>query len=130
MPYSTLGERWRELLESPPPELRGPKDRDARERVVRFGTVFKAARERAGISQRELARRSGVPQSSISRVERGLAGRFSLERLTMVAAAMGNAFPLGLCPHEDHRCVWKVDGITQTPYATLALTDRIDHRTL
>ena len=29
------------------------------------------ARRRAGLSQRELARRSGVPQSSISRIERG-----------------------------------------------------------
>ena len=30
------------------------------------------ARRRAGLSQRELARKSGIPQSSISRIERGL----------------------------------------------------------
>lgn len=30
------------------------------------------ARRRAGLSQRELARRAGVPQPSISRIERGL----------------------------------------------------------
>ena len=35
-------------------------------------TVLLEARGRAKISQRELARRSGVPQAAISRMERGL----------------------------------------------------------
>jgi transcriptional regulator with XRE-family HTH domain len=35
-------------------------------------TVLLEARGQAGISQRELARRSGVPQAAISRMERGL----------------------------------------------------------
>src|SRR5437667_572395 len=41
------------------------------------------ARRRAGLSQRELARRSGIPQPSISRIERGLGSPTvsTLERL-------------------------------------------------
>jgi transcriptional regulator with XRE-family HTH domain len=41
------------------------------------------ARRRAGLSQRELARRSGVPQPSISKIERGIASPTvdTLERL-------------------------------------------------
>jgi transcriptional regulator with XRE-family HTH domain len=35
-------------------------------------TVLLEARSEAGISQRELARRSGVPQAAISRMERGV----------------------------------------------------------
>jgi transcriptional regulator with XRE-family HTH domain len=35
-------------------------------------TVLLEARTEAGLSQRELARRSGVPQAAISRMERGV----------------------------------------------------------
>src|SRR5947207_15195676 len=44
------------------------------------------ARRRAGLSQRELARRSGVPQPSISRIERGVGSPTvdTLERLLRV----------------------------------------------
>ena len=36
------------------------------------GSVVLEARRAAGLSQRELARRSGVPQAAISRTEHGL----------------------------------------------------------
>jgi transcriptional regulator with XRE-family HTH domain len=35
-------------------------------------TMVRTARRRAGLTQRELARRSGIPQPTISRIERGL----------------------------------------------------------
>lgn len=46
-------------------------------------SILWGARRRAGFSQRELARRAGVPQSTVSRIERGLIvpGVELLERL-------------------------------------------------
>lgn len=38
---------------------------------MRTGAILRGARERAGLSQRELARRSGVPHSVISAIETG-----------------------------------------------------------
>lgn len=38
----------------------------------RAATMLRTARRRAGLSQRELARRAGVPQPTISRIERGI----------------------------------------------------------
>jgi transcriptional regulator with XRE-family HTH domain len=45
--------------------------------------ILNMARRRAGLSQRELARRSGIPQPSISRIERGVVSPTvdTLERL-------------------------------------------------
>lgn len=47
------------------------------------GTLLREARRAAGLSQRELARRTGVPQPTLSRIERGRASpRFdTLDRL-------------------------------------------------
>jgi transcriptional regulator with XRE-family HTH domain len=36
------------------------------------GRILRAARRQAGLSQRELSRRSRVPQPTISRIERGM----------------------------------------------------------
>jgi transcriptional regulator with XRE-family HTH domain len=46
-------------------------------------------RERAGLSQSELARRSGVPQPAISRYEAGGTPTIRLEHLARLAAALG-----------------------------------------
>lgn len=46
-------------------------------------------RERAGLSQAELARRAGVPQPSISRYETGTAPTVRLEHLARLAAVLG-----------------------------------------
>ena len=45
--------------------------------------ILRQARRKAGLGQRELARRAGVPQPTLSRIERGLASpRFTtLDRL-------------------------------------------------
>ena len=47
------------------------------------GTILREARREAGLGQRELARRAGVPQPTLSRIERGLTSpRFdTLDRL-------------------------------------------------
>ncbi len=39
---------------------------------MKAARMLRMARRRAGLSQRELSRRTGVPQPSISRIERGL----------------------------------------------------------
>ncbi len=46
-------------------------------------------REAKGLSQAELARRSGVPQSTISRIEAGETGSISLVNLERLADALG-----------------------------------------
>jgi len=74
--------------------------------LVRFGRNLKRARQIAGISQQRLADLSGVSQSVISRLERALAPRLGLERLLQLQQVLGNALPLGECPH-DHMCVWR-----------------------
>jgi transcriptional regulator with XRE-family HTH domain len=47
------------------------------------GSLLREARREAGLGQRELARRAGIPQPTLSRIERGLASpRFdTLDRL-------------------------------------------------
>jgi transcriptional regulator with XRE-family HTH domain len=37
---------------------------------MRAGTILREARRRASLTQRELARRAGVPQPAVSRIER------------------------------------------------------------
>jgi transcriptional regulator with XRE-family HTH domain len=37
---------------------------------MKAGTILREARRRAGFTQRELARRTGVPQPAVSRIER------------------------------------------------------------
>jgi transcriptional regulator with XRE-family HTH domain len=54
----------------------------------RFGSAIRAVRVRRGWTQQELARRSGVSRSTISRVERGHPGTFSLDTIRRVAAAL------------------------------------------
>ena len=81
-------------------------DPTAGPRLVRFGRNLKRARQLAGISQQRLADLSGVSQSVISRLERAMAPRLGLERLLQLQEVLGNALPLGECPH-DHLCMWR-----------------------
>ena len=52
---------------------------------MKASTILREARRGAGLGQRELARRAGVPQPTISRIERGIASpRFdTLDRLLL-----------------------------------------------
>jgi transcriptional regulator with XRE-family HTH domain len=74
--------------------------------LVAFGQYVKRARYLANLSQRELAKKSGVEQGNISRLERALAPATKVERIVRLGAAMGRKFPLGYCPHE-HWCQWQ-----------------------
>lgn len=56
--------------------------------IKSVGHHIKVAREQRGMSQVELARRLGVQQSNLSRLERGLQG-VSLETLGMYARVLG-----------------------------------------
>lgn len=58
------------------------------------------ARRRAGLSQRELARRAGVPQSSISRIERGLVSP-TVDTLERLVRACGMELEVLDRPRED-----------------------------
>jgi transcriptional regulator with XRE-family HTH domain len=49
-----------------------PDDSISNQQPVDFGTRLKCIREYNGLSQRELAKRAGVPHSSISMIEQGL----------------------------------------------------------
>jgi len=71
----------------------------------RFGIEFRRCRLYAGLSQVELARQSGVSQSTISRIERGKAASASLIKLARISEAMLAGFPFAYCPH-PHFCPW------------------------
>lgn len=71
----------------------------------RFGVEFRRCRLYANLSQVELARLSGVSQSTISRIERGKASSASLIKFVRISDAMLTGFPLGYCPH-PHYCPW------------------------
>jgi transcriptional regulator with XRE-family HTH domain len=57
--------------------------------VVRIGRVARALRRRRGWRQVDLAKRAGVSQSLIARVERGGADRLTVKTLEAIVAALG-----------------------------------------
>jgi|RhiMetdeSRZDD1v2_1073273.scaffolds.fasta_scaffold3795095_1 transcriptional regulator with XRE-family HTH domain len=57
--------------------------------VSRLGRRLKQFRERAGLSQHELARLSGVSRSAIAGVETGDRGDLSLANTIRIADALG-----------------------------------------
>ena len=71
----------------------------------RFGMEFRRCRLSSGLSQVALAERSGVSQSTISRIERGKASSAALIKLVKISWVMGTWFPFGFCPH-PHYCSW------------------------
>jgi len=77
-----------------------------RQRMERFGAELRRCRYQMGFTQAVLAERSGVPQSTISRLERGRTARVPVLKLVLLTEAMGRFFPMAYCPH-DHRCAWQ-----------------------
>lgn len=74
--------------------------------LVAFGRYVLRSRFLVVKSQQALSNETGVPQSQISRLERGLAPSMGVDRLMMLGEGLGRAMPLGVCPH-DHACAWQ-----------------------
>jgi transcriptional regulator with XRE-family HTH domain len=94
----------------------------------RFGTEFRRCRIYAGLSQVVLAERSGVSQSTISRIERGKASSAAMFKLVRISHAMGDRFPFAFCPH-PHYCAWNrldEDGVHSRNRAPIVSEDDLD----
>jgi DNA-binding XRE family transcriptional regulator len=74
--------------------------------LIHIGRYFRRSRAYAGISQAQLAAKSSVSQSMVSRVERARAPGMAFERFVDMCLVLGRLFPFGVCPH-DHRCGWQ-----------------------
>lgn len=68
---------------------RHPRDPDVRQGLALMGAAVARRRQRLRMSQRELARRSGVDQSSISRFERGLQFCIRWSRFARIVVVLG-----------------------------------------
>lgn len=68
---------------------------------VGIGQVLRRERRERGVSQAGLARRTGIPQPAISRIERGREVP-SLERLSRLLAGLGLRPMLVLAPLAEH----------------------------
>lgn len=79
--------------------VRGPKrTRDAQ---AFAGNLLKLARTKTGVSQAELARRAGVPASTVSKIENGQR-QPSFPLLDRLLAAVGLEMRTRLEPYDDH----------------------------
>jgi transcriptional regulator with XRE-family HTH domain len=76
--------------------------------TIEVGQRFRRGRQQAGLSQRRVAERSGISQSEISRLERGMTPGMSAYRVFAIAMALGDRFPFGICPH-PHRCAYSAE---------------------
>jgi transcriptional regulator with XRE-family HTH domain len=106
------------------PYQRPEGERD-RQLLRRFGTEFRRCRLYAGLSQVALAERSGVSQSTISRLERGKASSAAMFKLVRISDAMGDRFPFAFCPH-PHYCAWnrlEEDGVASRNRAPIVSED-------
>ena len=75
------------------PELRS--NFEAESLRLESAVALLKAREDAGLTQRELARRVDVPQSTIARIERG--NNTSVDTLSKIANALGKKLCLLIC---------------------------------
>jgi transcriptional regulator with XRE-family HTH domain len=62
-------------------------EKSLKEKMMELASRFKAYRKKAGLTQLQLADRSGVPYGTIKRFER--TGMISLESLWMLSEAIG-----------------------------------------
>jgi transcriptional regulator with XRE-family HTH domain len=63
--------------------------------------LLQEARRRSGLTQVELARRAGVPQSTVAKIERGRRDP-SLSTLERLVRAAGLELRVQLAPRDDH----------------------------
>jgi transcriptional regulator with XRE-family HTH domain len=64
-----------------------------------FGAKLKLAREKAGLTQKELAERVKLPRTSVTNIEHGRQ-RIALHQLVQLASALGTE-PMELLPDEE-----------------------------
>ena len=64
--------------------------------MIRLGSWVRESRVRAQLTQLQLARRAGVSQTTVSRLERGVLEGLALYRLVSIIAVLDDAGPLGL----------------------------------
>ena len=83
-------------------QFREMSDHDRRA-LVMLGAAVRIARHRMGLTQRQLAERTGVSQTAISRMERGKVWGMAIVMFARVAWALEERTPLGGCPH-FHLC--------------------------
>ncbi len=74
---------------------RAARDREALEML---GVAIRIARERSGLTQRALEALSGVDQTAISRMERGLRPGMAMVKFARVAQALGGHLLLSQQP--------------------------------
>lgn len=78
-----------------------------------------SARKRAGITQGELARRLAVPQSQVSRWERGAVGP-SFETLRRVVRACGLELTIALANRDDSYSFFVAQALDRSPAERIA----------
>jgi transcriptional regulator with XRE-family HTH domain len=87
--------------------------------------ILNMARRRAGLSQRELARRCGIPQPSISRIERGVVSP-TVDTLERLLRACGMELEPVDRPREDdvdRTLIWESLKLTPGERARQAVLD-------
>lgn len=81
--------------------------------------VIYSARRRAAITQAELARRLSVPQSQVSRWERGAVAP-SLETLQRIVRACGLGLTLGIANADDSYVTFVARALDRSPAERIA----------
>jgi transcriptional regulator with XRE-family HTH domain len=86
---------------------------------MRGNHLVREMRKRAGLTQAELAERTGTTQSAIARLERGH-GRPTLERLSTIAEVCGLDLQVRLVDADDHDWVLAARNAHRSPEQRVA----------
>jgi phage repressor protein C with HTH and peptisase S24 domain len=103
------------------PRYVDPSSPDA---LKRIGSGIAAARRAHGLSQLPLERLSGVDQTTISRLEYGLAPGIRLERLARIAAALRRVRPARRDPPAEAEPSRPTHGAMDGPHSPAAMPGR------
>lgn len=91
--------RWKESLEADP-EYRQIYEEEAAKSDLWLQLV--EARQAAGLTQTELAKRIGVTQSQVARIEKRGYDAYTLNTLRRYVQALGEGFSLEVKVHQPH----------------------------
>ena len=83
--------------------------------LLDLGRTVRNARRSAGWSQRQLADRAGLSQSSISRLERGLLPGLKIKRLGPIVASLGSLVIRSPSPREEAARSDPAGGVASPP---------------